>query len=185
MFLIKSKQFRRKAVLLCGLVLMPLWFCSLVIGQATSRDVEISGTVTDCWQGKRYPVRKLRIYVLTMQESERIRVILQGMKGLPPGADRKTTEQFSRAAEELVSATKSLKNQPKMTKTDESGKFAIRGIKTGRKYLVLAISWEVEDEIAYFNYVITDSLKPTPLQLDFYMGPDEKVDCRTEKSPTN
>jgi hypothetical protein len=164
------------------LALCPLLSPQAADGQASNPVAhEIRGVVTDCWQGERYPVKNLRVYVLTIKKSERIRGVLQRIKNLPPGADRETVEQFSKLADELVEETKKLVGPAAMRKTNRNGEFWLSGIRAGQKYLVLAISWEKEDEIAYFTYVITDILRSDLLDLKLYMGPNEKQDCRLGK----
>jgi len=59
--------------------------CQPVAHGASGEKAEIRGRVTECWEGRHRPVADLRVYVLTMEESEKIRGIVEKMTRLAHG----------------------------------------------------------------------------------------------------
>jgi hypothetical protein len=69
-------------------------------------------------------------------------------------------------------------------RTDKAGRFEVRQLKQGEKYLVLAIDWDKDDsdEIFYYRSQLTGPLENGVTRLTVFMGPGEEKDCKTNKS---
>jgi hypothetical protein len=145
---------------------------------------EIHGRATECWEGRHRPVADLRVYVLTLEESERVRAVLNKMKQLPHGDSPESAQhyvqEFNKLYDELIAETKALGEPKGLTRTDKDGKYAGKNLQAGKRYLVLAIDWERDDSeaIGYFDYSLTDSLRTGVTTLNVYMGPGMTSDCR-------
>jgi hypothetical protein len=100
-----------------------------------------------------------------MEESEKIRGVLKTMEQLPhgdcPECAQQYVKEFIKLYEELIAETKALGEPRGLTRTDKDGKYIGKSLRTGERYLVLAIDWERDDSsdtIGYYNYSLTDSL---------------------------
>jgi hypothetical protein len=160
-------------------------FFSQPLGHAgLAETAEIRGRVTECWEGKHRPVADLRVYVLSMEESEKIRRVLEKMKQLPHGDSQESARQyvqsFSKLYDELIAETKAVGESKGLTRTSKDGQYASKNLRLGRKYLVLAIDWDRDDsdDIGYYSYSLTHGLQPGPTTLNIFMGPGKDSDCR-------
>ena len=165
------------AFLLCGAFVPPS--CP----QDSSRaGAQLRGTVTECWEGEPRAVPNLRIYVLSLQESSKVRSILERIRKTPPGHTTEGVQQFSKFFDELVASLKSLGRPAGLTRTDTTGRFTMGELKPGENYLVLAIDWERgdSDEVAYYRHFMTESLKAGVTKVSIYLGPGNKRDCASK-----
>lgn len=138
---------------------------------------EIRGRITECWEGKHRPVTDLRVYVLTMEESKKIRHILEEMKQLPHADPQQYVH--SKLYDEMIAEAKALGEQKGKPRTTKDGSYNRKNLHAGVAYLVLAIDWDRDDSdnLGFFEYSLVDNLRPGVNTLNLYMGPGEDRDC--------
>jgi hypothetical protein len=173
---VADRAARSATLVVLATALIPL--LPILTAAPSTQVAELRGNVTECWAGKSRPVSGLRVYVLTMSESEHVRALLERMQGLSP-SDSEFTEKFNQAFAELVSDLKSFHNPSGITKTDARGHFSIAKLRAGERYLVLAIDWDKgdSDELAYYRQLVTQDLPAGITDVPIYMGPGQQSDC--------
>jgi hypothetical protein len=145
-------------------------------------DSEIHGTVTECWEGNLRPVADLRVYVLATQENSHILALLKNIEQAPVGAAELQLNEYLKRCDELATALKALGEPSGLTRTDNAGRFAVKKLKQGEGYVVIAIDWDKgdSDEIFYYRSQLTGPLERGLTILTVYMGPGEAKDCNAK-----
>jgi hypothetical protein len=140
---------------------------------------EIRGQVTECWEGKPRPVADLRVYVLTMEESKKIRGILEEMKQLPHTDPQQYMRNFSELYDDMIVEAKTIEGAKELPRTSKDGRYIRKNLRAGETYLVLAIDWDRDDSdsIGFYNYFLADNLQSGVTTLNIHMGPGKYNFC--------
>lgn len=157
-----------------------LGLISLCTADGRTGQPAISGSVTECWEGHPRPVPNLRVYVLSMEQSSTIRESLKKLESLHSA---KNTEEFQanlRVYDDFVAVVKSLGEPEGLVRSDKSGLFSTRPLRTNEKYLVLAIDWDRgdTDDVSYYRYKFVDVKTAGIHGLNIFMGPGNEGDCK-------
>ena len=150
--------------------------CSANLGP---RNAEIHGTVKDCWLGKTViPVKGITVYAYDLNKGKHVLAVLQEIQQFPPEMSPTRIEDFSRLYDKLINTVETTRTEAHRTRTSDLGEFVIKGLKAGVQYLVLAIAPEKEDEVSYYDYLVTEELKPGSQRIKLWMGIGSEETCR-------
>ena len=148
--------------------------------QSNSRpqsDVQITGLVSDCRDGKEYRMPRIDIYAYRLGSAPQIEQILVQLRrtvSTNPEGFQEFFDQYEQLLD-LVGRTPPEKHE----RTNRTGVYQLSGLAKNTRYLVLMIGY-LEDQPAFYDWKETARLNSGTLEMNFSMGTPEA--CGTQKS---
>lgn len=160
-----------------ALVLTGGYLCSRAQDKTTG--AELRGQVIECWQGQTHPVSGVSVYALTIPGSGNIRKIIRKIgeynSSHPLGKNDVPGTPFD---QDLLLAVRSLPANSVRTSTNDKGEYQLKNLGVGKKYFILAIQPDAENEL-YYKYSTTSELKAGIQTITF--GPDQDCSSSTPR----
>ena len=156
----------------------------------TSKTVSIHGTVKDCsvWDTV-IRIGHIRVYAYTVENAKPFIDIFEKREQLPDDSKAKTRAereeifyQYDHLYAQLLDLVDKRKGNPILTRTNDQGRYEIKGLPPGRKYLLLAIDPVAEGRISYFSHALTDTLEAGDHTVNIWMGVHPEESCRSARS---
>lgn len=154
-----------------------IWCVAVVacfLGQGFSAEpARVSGKVVDCWNGKTLEVRRIDVFAFHRSSDTELWDSLERLTHLSRSGDlKKFVVEYGRLEESIKKRTAWVAH----IKTNKNGRFSFETLKKKSDLVVLAISFNVEDDLSYYTY---QALKPGERSVTLWM---EKGTCEAGAS---